>query len=1852
MRVFVKDPDYDNGLRSYDIRLSKNSVNQVLVSIKSDRENCEFLRNATDTQYLVDNSGMVYTMDTQYSKLFYNPTLTTNNILDKIRQKLTETDYSWAVWSLVNPILATEETIKQSKGFSFHPLYEENTFSNTDGEHFPFPENHEGISLGYFPRVFCDEDEREFRNEFIKSSIMLWNGQQTDLMKTINRQQRVIIPERLFKQTEFLALCPDECRNFAHTITRSTIDFINLFIAQMVTFKHMGISFRDEHLNAVQTAICESSEYYKQSSQPARPYPPMTMSEINRTDEFEEAWKTYTFSLLYQSQHFMKISSQLGLEYLKVGSIDDEGNIQIQQRALNIYFSNLVHKTSMIRSKETSFTQELRVYNVNDETNKPTNKKLFKVWSYCNLKADGTVSKIIQEFTRQYDNADDKPNYTYEWESTSSKVADNPVIPDTATSKWKVEIKSQGEQIKFRQNMAAIATGSKLQLGEILNKQISEIFLNTEKLHQDIEVSEFKKLIESLFLAYVDGMKVIKGMKESTRSKFKGIYQADTDDKKDKSCKKMAIGFRTYIALGLAARCSDENQTMEEILKLTGGSPLSKEENDDETTLTRTLEPIQEDEMNRTFGFDDRDKNSFFNVKRSIETEKTTEIDFTDLKILYDRHKVDPEPDMIIHLLKQYLDSYKKSVTRTTPEAEAILDQIAHMTVEVFQGKFQAQEAEKFKMLTMALRSLPDMEKKVAVPLNFLKAWAIPMPGGLHDVPEGQQLTSLHPYNKEAKPVRHKQIKPPRITIAMLPRGKHKRPSMPARWRYKEISMHKYLTNVIEQFFEEEGIEAPQVMARFIYRMWTYRSDDQKLFMRLFPETSIQSIDSMEAYEKWIEQIVDKYDGQPKDKTYIMGKLVRKSRQKPGERIETYCERMMEYLMSWKGVKSVEEGTENSIILTNSIVQKLNNPSIKHRLENDHVGLLQKGKLEDVKRFINDYHQGRRYLKQQASLYNPDKQRFDSKYSQRRSHHRSAHNIEVDECNETGIGERSESSPDTSELEDSDNDREDGIHQVFKHKKHKKFDKHKLNKHGGKFKNRTSKPYQHSKPFSKREQGFKRFEGRRSHRDKDKYKSNPSSNRGYKHNGKRVLPREFTRKKAHAKRIMGFRRVLENKNVNRKDGSYRNTVPTWYKGPQRNFLPKEEYLKLREKHLDSKPLRIAKREKNMHKIDTANNVNSERPNDKFSEINKHPAWIMEMNDIMAIDPQEDEDTFMDDHQVYEIELPEERESESESESDDYDEYSSDDYNQRTANNIELHESSKTPYNIPADTEPYEGHDYIDINSIDINEVDGDYTKGIAMNTYYCDIFIDSDRSRKISNLTRSIQEDCMKRNRGKGEATKYCSLAVLFDSGATVSLIPKAVLTRINQEQNPQIELLPIDKTNITSANKSKIDVVGKIIINFSMIATPLLKPSGSPTEVRFKDVVFYVVNGVDKTIIGENVIHELNDNEGILFSTKLGKTHIPPNHMVIGLKDSTNAKDLKVIKFYKERPKTKYTGYVNTLDVPVNYLSKPINNLARIFNVDGLELKSNKVKPVAENINSFQLYSWDPIMIPPGKEEEITIGHDNDKRIEDSYQLTAYEEGMDIHVISFTKAIVRNNRATPMMIGIKDPIAIVFNPDHNHVINEIHNISCLRSTTVFNDEDTNTNGLPFLGTIGPTEQVMDDELDINTIEIDCGKRHYVNGIFEINHLQIKPYMNCYYAEPEADGWNQSTNEIRVNQKKSIEKRKGVSKSNNKINSEQPAHVNLQKYENSMEDPCKKYTGIDKYGQWVQKWKDPMFVYDSKRKEMKWSDKGMPFNQRKDFESQQEVNEHPLKTIDNRIRDGPQTKYQSVYFPEGELQKN
>ena len=1859
MIVFAKDSAYENGVCCFDIRLSRDSVNQVLISTKSDHENCEYVRNSTDSQYLVDSSGMVYTMEVQYGKVFYNPTLTTNEILLELRNSFEGTDYSWAVWSLVNPILATEGTVKLSKNFKFHPLFENETFSkNAMENNFPFTQDYEGISIGYFPRVIFNENEKEFRKEFIKSSLMLWQNEQTNLMKTINRQQRVIVPEKTFDNEEFSRMCPRNTGNFVHTITRSTVDFINLFVAQMVTFKHLGIIFADDQLNILQNAICFSSNFYQKSSRPSRPYPIMTMTELNGNGEYESAWRTYSMSLIYESQHFVKISAQLKIDYTKLGSYDDDGNIQMNADSVNEYFLELVGKTSMKRSKNSIISNELRVFSMqNNKADPATNAKTDSplLWGFCPHDPTNIIHRIVKELTRQY--VKDNVNQTFEWSADSDATGAVAILSsdkDQDLKNWDSVVRDD-EKFNYRMNMGKLAAASRLQLSDFLAAQTTEIAKALEQLHGGMTEASFKKAIGELFVAYVAARQIIGRMKTNSASKFEGMYQATCDAKKEVAAGRMVLSLNSYVALGLNIRSTISNRadyTVETAIEKASGKEKEEvKESEEKEDLNRSYIPIEKSELNRTFGFIDRDKNTFFSIKRAIEGGKSEDIEFSDIKVLLDKFRVDPQPETILHLLRTYLDDYKTKAVAKNKETDEILQKLNMMIYEVFKGQFHAEQASGFKNLNVTLKSLPELETKVNVPLNFLRAWAIPLPKGLNDGQEGEQLTSLHPYNQEAKPTRLIQLKPPPITLAMLPKGKHKRPQIPSRWRYKDISMHKYLTNVLEQFFEEEGIESPQVMARFIYRMWSYRSDDQKLFMRLFPESSIQSIDSTEAYDKWIEQIVNKYDGQPKDKTYTMGKMVRKSRQKHGERIETYCERMMEYLMAWKGVKSIEEGSDNSIILTNAIVQKLSNPIIKQKLETDHVGLLQKGKLEDVKRFINDYHQGRRYMKTQSALYNPDRESFDTKNSHRRRHG----NFNVNELDghpppfETQE-ESGGSSTDMSEVENGEEVRENGIHQIFKKKNFGRKHGDRPNKFGehGKSRNFGDRPNKFGEHGKSRNFGdkdkFKDNHNREGYnRDRNDFRNSDHQHKKFSHSIKRIHPKEFTRKKAHAKRILGFRRVLENKNVNRKDGSYRNKVPDWYKGPQRNYIPKEEYLAIRSKHLTSKPLRVAKREKNMHKVDVANHIE----NLNSTQHDELPAWAIEMNNVQKIDCNAETESFFENYEIFEI-TPHDYLTE-------LSEYDHNATGYCTPDNSDSDGSQEDLYNVNVQQAPpanRRDYDYLDINSIEINEVDeADHKKGEAMKTYYCDIFIDSDRTKeRTTTVTKAIQEDCMRRNRGNGEKTKYCSIAVLFDSGASVSLIPKSILDKINQEQSPRIETIPTGQTNITSANRSEIEVIGKTKIDFSMLAAPLLNPLAQPTEIRFKDVLFYVVNGVDKTIIGENVINELNDKQGIMFSTKLGKTKVPPNHMVVGLKDTVNAAKLKIIKFYKERPKTRYTGYVNTLDIPVNYLSPSRNNLATIFNVDGLERSKNQIKPEKTNNNAFHLYSWEPILISPGAEEEINIGHDNERRIEDSYQLTAYEEGMDIHVISLDRAVIKNNRSTPMVIGLKDRLAVVFNPEHSQVFKEIHNISCLRTNSTVGKDTNNPQGC-----LHNTCVNEDCNPDINTIEIDCGGRYSNSGNFEVNHLDIDSFSDCQRREPvQAEHCNTAHSKIvnEINQK-TIPRVQGekVSKPNKK--SKEPCAQDLtKKYENTMEDPCKKYTGIDKYGQWVQKWKDPMFVYDSKKKQMKWSDRGMPLNQRKEFDSQRETNEHPLKTLDNQIKEQPDTKYQNLYFPEGALQKN
>ena len=124
-------------------------------------------------------------------------------------------------------------------------------------------------------------------------------------------------------------------------------------------------------------------------------------------------------------------------------------------------------------------------------------------------------------------------------------------------------------------------------------------------------------------------------------------------------------------------------------------------------------------------------------------------------------------------------------------------------------------------------------------------------------------------------------------------------------------------------------------------------------------------------------------------------------------------------------------------------------------------------------------------------------------------------------------------------------------------------------------------------------------------------------------------------------------------------------------------------------------------------------------------------------------------------------------------------------------------------------------------------------------TFYLDIFIDFNRFNRPSNLEKAIATDVYKINQGDVKDNKFCSLSCLMDTGASANLIPYDVVKRCMPKKLQDIIKTP--DAEITSANKSKIEVVGRLCLDFSLVAYPLLAKSPGKDkgiEVRFKDIV------------------------------------------------------------------------------------------------------------------------------------------------------------------------------------------------------------------------------------------------------------------------------------------------------------------------------------------------------------------------------------------------------------------------------
>ena len=237
----------------------------------------------------------------------------------------------------------------------------------------------------------------------------------------------------------------------------------------------------------------------------------------------------------------------------------------------------------------------------------------------------------------------------------------------------------------------------------------------------------------------------------------------------------------------------------------------------------------------------------------------------------------------------------------------------------------------------------------------------------------------------------------------------------------------------------------------------------------------------------------------------------------------------------------------------------------------------------------------------------------------------------------------------------------------------------------------------------------------------------------------------------------------------------------------------------------------------------------------------------------------------------------------------------------------------------------------------------------------------------------------------------------------------------------------------------------------------------------------------------------------------------------------------------------------------------------------------------------------------------------------------------------------------------------MLFDCDNENTIEEIHEISSSRVLNCSDYED-DAEGEGMISDYTESDETSTDSSDIDISgstsddEIDLVD-------LEINAIDIgSDYTYVSDSETSHIGGVEQVEIIKPHNVKNKVKSKNLNHDNLKSNEQpfqkskgQPDRKALElekRFENTMEDPCKKYTGIDIYGQYVQKWSDPHIAYDRKTKQMKWSKKGMPHAQRKEFGSQQKHKEHPLKTLDKKIASEPHVEYQHVYFPEGELQKN
>jgi hypothetical protein len=118
--------------------------------------------------------------------------------------------------------------------------------------------------------------------------------------------------------------------------------------------------------------VCNATEDYTDIMNSGRHFSEVRINEFEDGRKWTELWMEYTVSLLLKSQHFKKVSAQVGVDFRKLGSVGSTGMVAYDRTELIEYFASLCQKTAPRDLKSSEEINHVEIFATDDSKAKAT----------------------------------------------------------------------------------------------------------------------------------------------------------------------------------------------------------------------------------------------------------------------------------------------------------------------------------------------------------------------------------------------------------------------------------------------------------------------------------------------------------------------------------------------------------------------------------------------------------------------------------------------------------------------------------------------------------------------------------------------------------------------------------------------------------------------------------------------------------------------------------------------------------------------------------------------------------------------------------------------------------------------------------------------------------------------------------------------------------------------------------------------------------------------------------------------------------------------------------------------------------------------------------------------------------------------------------------------------------------------------------------------------------------------------------------------------------------------------------------------------------------------------------------